>query len=278
MKLSSFFTIILILAGFHSARSQTTLATANTSFTETQYQNCINNAGKLLEEVFVLLRKNYINKDAVDWDHLSLEARKKLESSTSCQDAYNALNWCFLQMKEPHSFAMPAIKAAEYNNDTSFLRFKPDLSALVGEIKSELMDSTTAYLTIPRISSSDESISSYLADSLQRLIQAYDKVVVSSWVIDLRENTGGNCWPMLAGVGPLLGEGVCGYFIRNEERVPIIYKNGASWEGKNLRTKVVGNGYQMQTPIRKLWFLPDLVPAARGKLWPWLSKGFPTCN
>ena len=31
-------------------------------------------------------------------------------------------------------------------------------------------------------------------------------------MIDLRPNTGDNCWPMLAGIGPLLGEGVCGYF------------------------------------------------------------------
>jgi carboxyl-terminal processing protease len=53
---------------------------------------------------------------------------------------------------------------------------------------------------------------------------------------------------MLAGVGPLLGDGVCGYFVSNTEKVPISYKDGAAMHGryvrcrsnKNYRTKSEG--------------------------------------
>ncbi|WP_287797730.1 S41 family peptidase, partial [Idiomarina sp.] len=35
-----------------------------------------------------------------------------------------------------------------------------------------------------------------------------------AWIIDLRYNQGGNMWPMLAGVAPLLSNGVHGYFVK----------------------------------------------------------------
>ena len=62
-----------------AAAGQTPIAVANTPNTADQHQVCIQHAGKLLEEVFVLLRKNYVNKDAFDLDGLSLEAKRKLE-------------------------------------------------------------------------------------------------------------------------------------------------------------------------------------------------------
>jgi len=37
-----------------------------------------------------------------------------------------------------------------------------------------------------------------------------DRDDLIGWIVDLRGNGGGNMWPMLAGVGPVLGEGVVG--------------------------------------------------------------------
>ena len=48
------------------------------------------------------------------------------------------------------------------------------------------------------------------AKTLQDSIRARDRVGLIGWIVDLRGNSGGNMWPMLAGVGPVLGEGVAG--------------------------------------------------------------------
>ena len=48
------------------------------------------------------------------------------------------------------------------------------------------------------------------ADSLQYQIKLMDNKYIKGWILDLRENSGGNCWPMLTGLGPLLGNGICG--------------------------------------------------------------------
>src|SRR5688572_20479446 len=51
------------------------------------------------------------------------------------------------------------------------------------------------------------------AQNMQADIQRQDRADLSGWIVDVRQNTGGNMWPMLAGVGPVLGEGLAGYFV-----------------------------------------------------------------
>ena len=51
------------------------------------------------------------------------------------------------------------------------------------------------------------------ADAIQAAIRQADRAELAGWIVDLRGNTGGNMWPMLAGFGPVLGEGTAGFFI-----------------------------------------------------------------
>lgn len=51
------------------------------------------------------------------------------------------------------------------------------------------------------------------ADHLQTLLASLDAQEPAGWIVDLRQNGGGDMWPMLAGLGPLLGEGPFGFFV-----------------------------------------------------------------
>jgi hypothetical protein len=46
--------------------------------------------------------------------------------------------------------------------------------------------------------------------------------------VDLRGNGGGNMWPMLAGVGPVLGEGIVGWIVYNNREYEREYGNGSA--------------------------------------------------
>lgn len=75
------------------------------------------------------------------------------------------------------------------------------------------------------------------AIALQARIQAQDDGNRCGWVVDLRSNTGGNMWPMLLGMGPLLGDGKgadpVGMFLLADKRQPWAYREGAVWlDGK----------------------------------------------
>ncbi len=262
---------IFLLPLFSTAQSS--LGNNNSAFSGSTKAACISNAGKLLEEVFQLMERNYYRRDAVVWDTLQQAARNRLQASINCEAAYEVINWCFSQMKERHSFVMPAIKAAEYNNDTSFMRFIPDLSNLVGEIRTERGGDSIAYLTLPWINTSDETVCSIMADSLQQVIAELDNGHIKTWVIDLRQNTGGNCWPMLAGIGPLLGEGVCGYFVRNHEKVPFSYSNGTAFQGKHPRCTLNKPAYTLRSIPQKIIVLTGPRTSSSGEIIALAFKG-----
>jgi hypothetical protein len=196
---------------------------------------CIDRAGKLLDEAFSLMKKYYYKKDSVEWSGLFTAAKARLSQSTDCKGAFDALQWCFKEMKEKHSFVLPAEKASLYNGNINSSTVPVELSRIIGPLRHEMAEDGIAYIDIPWISTADKKICTGFADSLQMLIAGYDKQGVTKWIIDLRNNTGGNCWPMLAGLGPLLGNGVYGYFVSDDEKIAISYENGAILQGRYPR-------------------------------------------
>jgi carboxyl-terminal processing protease len=205
---------------------------------------CREKASRLLDEVMEILQKNYYRKESVPWNELITGAKTRIAAASSCEETYDIISWCFRQLKENHTFLVPPDKAAVYNNDLSYLQTPPPLHQLVGPIRGELLENNIGYILVPWVSTTDSVICTQVADSLQHLIAAIDKQGVSRWIIDLRQNKGGNCWPMLAGIGPLLGNGTCGYFVSPEERIPISYRDGIAFHGRHPRCSVSGAAYQ----------------------------------
>jgi carboxyl-terminal processing protease len=234
---------------------------------------CLQKANHLLEEAFTFMQKNYYRKNAIAWDTLLATAKKRLNSSGNCNDTYDIISGCFRELNETHSFIMPPAKAAVYNNDTASLQRKPSIRELVGDIKGELLDNGIAYLTVPWVSTTDSAICTVVADSLQQLISALDGKETNGWIIDLRKNTGGNCWPMLAGIGPLLGDGVCGYFVSAREKIPISYKDGAASQGKYVRCRVSNNGYKMKDGKKSIIVLTGSRTVSSGEIVALAFKG-----
>ncbi|HVU54065.1 MAG TPA: S41 family peptidase [Puia sp.] len=228
-------------------------------------QPCQAKADGVLDEALGFMKKNYYRKESVQWDKITSEARTRLKASNNCDDVYDIISWCFKQLDEQHSFIMPPKKAGQYNYDPSLAPLPP-LSELVGEIHGEWLNDSIAYLTVPWVSTTDSMICMRIADSLQEMIARLDGKGVSRWIIDLRKNTGGNCWPMLAGIGPLLGDGVCGYFVNGDERIPITYRNGAACQGKHVLCRVSKEGYRMQQEPRSIVVLTGRRTVSAGEI------------
>ncbi|GGA87163.1 S41 family peptidase [Puia dinghuensis] len=229
---------------------------------------CMEKAERLLNEAITFMQKSYYRRDLVSWPDLTAKARQQLESSGNCDDAYAAISWCFRQLNEPHSFVMPPDRAARYNGDEDRPAPEPDLSQLVGEIRGEWLQDSIGYLTIPWIHTSDSLICERIADSLQTVIARLDSRGISRWIIDLRKNSGGNCWPMLTGVGPLLGDGIHGYFVSavTGERAPFAYRDGSAFEGRHVICRVSGKGYHTQRNNKSIVVLTGRRTVSAGEL------------
>lgn len=198
---------------------------------------CRRKAEQLLDQALNFMEKSYYRRDLVDWNTLAAQARQQLLSADNCDDAYSSISWCFKQLGERHSFIMSPVRAARYSGDDATAG-PVDLSDLVGEIRGDWIGDSIGYLTIPWVTTTDSLLCERIADSIQAVIARLDTRHISRWIIDLRGNKGGNCWPMLTGIGPLLGNGVYGFFVASGEKIPFSYYDGSAFQGKHVLCRV----------------------------------------
>lgn len=77
-------------------------------------------------------------------------------------------------------------------------------------------------------------------DVVQRLIAELGTAGAERWIVDLRLNEGGNMYPMLAGIGPLVGEGRLGAFVRDDASWAWAYHAGAASVDGHVNCRVSG--------------------------------------
>lgn len=73
------------------------------------------------------------------------------------------------------------------------------------------LDGGIGYLELPGVVSGPRAAS--YAATLHELLGSMDDGTLRGFIVDLRRNTGGTFWPMLAGIGPLVGSGKVGAFV-----------------------------------------------------------------
>jgi hypothetical protein len=235
---------------------------------------CMQKAQGLLTEALTFMKKSYYRRDEVNWPDFEARAHQQLMAAGNCEDAYASISWCFKQLNERHSFVMAPDKAARYAGDDEGLAPEPALSELVGEIHGEWLQDSIAYLTVPWVNTDDSLICEQIADSLQTVIARLDaRGGISRWIIDVRKNSGGNIWPMLTGIGPLLGDGVCGYFVSGDQRVPIAYRGGSAIQGRHVRCRVSNQGYQTQRAQKSIVVLTGRRTVSAGEIVALAFKG-----
>jgi C-terminal processing protease CtpA/Prc len=78
---------------------------------------------------------------------------------------------------------------------------------------------------------------------------------------------------MLAGIGPLLGNGVCGYFVSDGEKVPIVYKDGAALQGRHVRCRLSNGCYVTRSPRKSIVVLTGRRTVSAGEILALAFKG-----
>ena len=183
-----------------------------------------------LDEFFGLVREQALDRELLDWASLRADADALAAGADSLAAVHDVLDFTLRRIDRHSSLQRPLAHQgwASGNNDSDAV--DPNLEYPTGRRVDERM----VYLVVPGVSSGHNKTLLAYADSLNRLIERLDQAGTDEWVLDLRGNTGGNCWAMLAGVGPLLGEGRCGYFMQRDGSGATgwWYWEGGSWLGR----------------------------------------------
>ncbi|MFM9840358.1 MAG: S41 family peptidase [Cyclobacteriaceae bacterium] len=207
-----------------------------------------------LNEVLNIMTLNSINRKKIDWADFKATVLKKAEGAQTIADAYPAIEMALGLLNDHHSFYITSKGSYILNN-------YPNCDQAVPGI---VPPSKIGYVRVPGFSGSTEEATTF-ATNLQANIHQQDAVDLKGWIVDLRENIGGNMWPMIAGIGPILGEGIVGNFIDiDDQPIQWLYKDGASFIGSSKITSVA-NPYQLLVKNPKVAVLIGLRTSSSGE-------------
>jgi hypothetical protein len=163
-----------------------------------------------LDEAIEKIRRYALKADGVDWDKAREKALLYSHGAQTPEQAHDAIVFLVRGLKDNHSLFLSAIESragAENRRVDDF------------DLHSEMVG-RHALLRIPGFGMAHADRQVAFADDIAARVQTLAASTPCGWVIDLREDTGGNMYPMLAGLWPFLGDETLGYFVRGETRRP----------------------------------------------------------
>ncbi|MCY1720817.1 S41 family peptidase [Prolixibacteraceae bacterium Z1-6] len=194
-----------------------------------------------LDEVFEIVEEHSIRRDFVDFNEIKRKAYSKLNDTDSIENCYPIIKSILKDIGERHTFFIPKDEVEKWKSANK----KAGINEII-TFKNQLLNENIGYIHMKGFGNIDSIAIQQYADSLQNAIKSIDNKNLKGWVIDLRENTGGNCWPMLTGLGPILGNGICGYFIdNNQKKSSWFYQDGKSGIESRTITKVSKQPYNL---------------------------------
>lgn len=233
-----------------------------------------------LSEMISIMEANAIFRDRIDWNGFREKVFQKAKEwgAQNITEAYPAIQTALGLLGDHHSFYQPSIGQTVFNPAPRPCSVSgappPSVPPDIGFVQISGFGGTSAEGII-------------FATAIQQRIRAADRPDLIGWIVDLRDNSGGLIWPMLAGVGPILGDGIAGYFFEpsNGSYLEWEYSTGvAGYSGAPLTQ--VSNPYQLihgQPKVAVLTFTATasageaIVVAFRGRPNA-RSFGTPTCG
>lgn len=194
---------------------------------------------KFSNEFTTIVKKHSIYTDSINWKLVDEEIKLLAKGLKTTADAQLLNTYVISQLRKAgdnHSFIQNKVGAQNYASG-NVVAIKP-----IGK----LLANGIGYISVPAYGSINKEAGEEFAASIQTLIKNLDSENdIKGWVVDLRTNTGGNMYPMISGLSPLLDVGNLGYFVNGSNKNP--WKNT-----KNGMGVAVKNPYRLKNKNNKI--------------------------
>lgn len=191
-------------------------------------QRDISNA-EYIELAFDSIEFYSIHKNTYNFESLKSNILTQINDSTKREVVIELLNYAIDEV-DTHSYILTKDQYKRLETGKA----QPNTFAFQGE----MINGKYALLTLDGFKGVDSTSSDNYADSLQRLLLHFHKKKPIGWIVDLRNNTGGWEYPMIAGMGPLLGEGILAYEVNRDGKIENEYSY-AKLNKKSILTKQI---------------------------------------
>jgi carboxyl-terminal processing protease len=209
-----------------------------------------------LDAMVDVMQANSVNRLRLDWTSFRSTVQAAAGSAQTIPETYAAVGVALGLLDDHHSFYQKANNAGSIGNPS----FPGGCS--VPAVSAPALPADIGYVKIDSFSGADGQA---FATAIQSAIRAQDRDGLVGWVVDLRGNGGGNMWPMLAGIGPVLGAGTVGYFVPPVgDRRRWEYRNGAATNNGATQASVP-NPYEVKRTDPRVAVLTDKRVASSGE-------------
>jgi carboxyl-terminal processing protease len=162
-------------------------------------------ARSYLTQLIDIMQANSINRKTIDWPAFRQIVVGVDSNEQTILDLYPKIRTALVLLNDHHTF---------YQGPDS------------NQINSRSLPGVCTDPTPPAVQAPDDigyvkvdsftgigAVETAFAQGIQDAVRAADSEHLAGWIVDLRNNRGGNMWPMVAGLGPILGDGRAGAFV-----------------------------------------------------------------
>jgi carboxyl-terminal processing protease len=170
-------------------------------------------------KAIAIIRAHHVNAAYVDWPAITVEANAQLAGASAPRDTYPAIIGVVGALGEPHSrFVAPPHPRGGTSRSPSALPVPT----------GETLDPHIGLVRLPAVDTlkSGQRAGVFYSAALKRQLERLDGNAACGWIVDLRRDSGGDMWPMLKGLDPLLGQAPFGGFVRPD-------RSRQYWERRN---------------------------------------------
>lgn len=212
-------------------------------------------AAAYLEEVATLLQRHSVKRRTIDWAAFRADIVAAAGPAQSIAGTAPGIRRALTLLGDGHSAYIP-LRGSPI--------FVPTRTCAGPSVARPAIPQGIGYVRVRSFAGSPAEATLY-AQQLQDSIRLADRDGLVGWIVDLRGNSGGNMYPMLAGIGPILGEGVHGYFLDADGvAAPFSYRAGIS-SYADTPVHQVSAVYQLKQPNPRVAVLTDGWVASSGE-------------
>jgi hypothetical protein len=199
-----------------------------------------------LDHALQLIEQNSVYAPTLDWSPIADDARKMSARAKTPRGTYQAIRYAVGTLQDAgdkHAAFLEPAEAKQSGPGT------PAFEAASPPPSVSMLNSRLGLIRMPPITSAPSSANSrrYASTALTSIRRLDGRRHPCGWVVDLRKNTGGDMFPMLLSVGPIVGEGdLIGFRGRHGFEYFVSYREGG----------LSGGGSTFPAPVR----VPDLRP------------------
>lgn len=212
-----------------------------------------------LQNLLSTMEAYAIHKNAIEWASFRAQVIVAAGDAGAIPDLYPAIEIALRLLDDHESYYQP-------RRGGGLIGLPPGGTCEAAAPSTPKLPDTIGYVKI------EGSSAGQSAESVQQAIRAADHDGLLGWIVDLRGNGGGNMWPMIAGVGPVMGEGIIGWIVYNDREYEREYRNGAALSlGEAFAS--VSAPYTLRRPYPRVAVLTDgLVNSAGEAMAVWFRR------